>query len=733
MNITDYKNIKEQMMDMIFNKKNVKYDQNLFEAFYDRMFPVREEFRKFLGTSGRDVMQNAAKRIANRLLFESAWNGTQFLFDNLLSFETKNLSESGDTYVPQDHVVHSVHLYLLGIYYYFHFSAFHDTLFGYFSETGIKSEYSYTRQEKAFWGFWESWRTFSLLHDVAYPFEAMFNKEGRIINASGISYLEKYCFMNEYMCYYASMEYFSGLVLLFTLMKKSEYELRSEMEEECGDFVEEKHGKCFKDYPEVATKEQMYRKLRGIYCNEDYKKYSQYFDKKEYVILIKNKYYDKIGLLLQRELESVLFVQKQLEQSIPECLKHIDKISRLELGRLGLHLEFYISDNINKVLGKGLSNINIRARMPEVEKISKRIEEELSVELSTVSEKKNLSDIQYNIMMYLIDKCSPERCIPARSFVKAMPESILKNRKDMLRQTILREMGTSLDAMMEDYRDTLSEEELTETLGKIREMNLKDFSSQVEVRYNEEKRQKDEDVLNVIEVLQKISHKFNEENEKTEANDRDLFADIYGEYKKQADPSIVERICQLLKKEKFLRAGDDIDVFLNYQTNYSCYDHGIVAGILTSVYYNRRKAVCERVRQKGIPVPGNCDFDTEVVTEQAIYAILVHNIYTDLYKEKCGRTPEHTLLLNPLSYYGMFCDNLQVWDRNKGINFGLVKWTGNTLYGEDISICFEDIQIRMLCRTHDIVESFRKLKESLEEYLTGSSKLISLNLLENGQ
>lgn len=728
MSITDYKNVKEQMMDMIFHKK-VKYDQDLFDAYYDRMFPASEELRKLLETSGRDIMQDAAKKIADRLLYESVWNGTQFLFDNLLAYETKNLAETEKAYVPQDHAVHSVQLYLLGIYCYFHFSVFHDALFDYFSEINIKSDYSYTAREKAFWGFLEAWKTFSLMHDVAYPFETLINKDGKISEKKFALILQKYSFMSEYMCYYASMDYFSGLVLLYTLIKNSEHELETELEDECDNFIEEKNGKSFYGY--ARGKGNGYRKLRGIYFNEDYKKYSQYFGKDECVILIKNQFYDKIGLFLRRDTKSLLFVRQQLDHDTLEQVKRIERMSRLEVKRCGLHIEFYIPTDINEVLGKKMSNVNIWSRMPEVEKASRRVEERLSIDFSALSEKKNISDLQYKIMKYLSEKCPPENCIPARSFTEAMPESVLKNRKEMLRKTIVQEVRIFMDDLMKDYQDTLKTEEMTELFRNIRKIDLDELSLQIEGKYNEQKLQRDDDVLNVIEVLQKILHEFSEVSEKNKQNDQKLVADIYKEYREQTDHDFKERIYRLLRKEKFLQTGDDIDIFLGYRTGYSRYDHGIAAGILASVYYNRRRALDECVKQKEIPVPKNYDFEAEAVMEQAIYAILVHNVYTGQYKSGCGRTPEHTLMLNPLSYYGMFCDNLQVWDRNKGINFGLVKWKGRTLYGEDISICFENDKIQILCRTNDIEVSFYKLKASLEEYLVGSSKLISLNLIEN--
>lgn len=732
MNITEYKNIKEQMTDMIFNSKRVKYDQRLFDEYYDRLFPVREELLNFLCTSGKDVMQSAARRIADRLLFESSFNGMQFLFANLLSFETRNLSDTGENYVPQDHVVHSVHLYLLGIYCYFNFSVFHDILFGYFSELEIKSEYSYTKQEKAFWGFWESWRTFAFLHDIAYPYESMFNAQGEYIDRGFEKILQKYKFMNEYMCYSAAMEYFSGLILLYTLMEESFYHLGQAIKEEGGKLKEKKHGICFDGSCVNKEKIWEYRKLKGFFFNEDYKKYSQYFDKDDCVILIKNKEYNIVGMVCGKDSERMLFTEPNLSWEQYDLLQRIDTLSRLELKQLGLRLEFYIPNDIDNILSKGLNKVHIRARLQYVKEICYKIRNLLSVELASVSENKSLLDIQYGIMEYLTERCPPDICIPIQTFAEVLPKNILKNKKAMLSETMLEEMRELLNEMLKESSNVLTEEEVTTALEKMQKIDLKRLSEHIEIKYYDEKEKKDTDKLNVIETFQKIFHEFIDDSERMMEEDQKVSADIYGAFSEQVGSGFREKIGTLMQKEEFISAKDDIEVLFKYRTKYAYYDHGIAAGVLTAIYYNRKKYLCAKLTSKGIPVPGNHDIGGEAVMEEAIYAILVHNIYNDVYGRISGNHPRHTLLSNPLSYYGMFCDNLQVWDRNKGLDFGLVNWTGSTLYGEDISICFEDTKLRVICRTHDIVESFRKLKDSLEKYLIGSSRLINLNLLENG-
>lgn len=732
MNTTDYKNIKEQMTDMIFNRKKVRYDQQLFDAYYDRMFPDYDAFRKFLGTSGKDVMQNAAKKIADRLLFDSVWNGTQFLFDNLLSFETQNLSVSGESYVPQDHVVHSVHLYLLGIYFYFNSSVFHSTLFPYFADLNIQSEYSYSRKEKAFCGFLEAWKVFALLHDVAYPYEAAFDVNGCMTKKEFEQKLQKYRLMTEYMCYYAAMEYLAGLIFVNILTQQADYELRQEMNDECRLFRERKTGKRFEEFAQEIVRIQKYRKLKGIRFNEDYRKCSQYFNNKDCAILIKNREYDLIGILVQTERKRFIFGRDRLSGDDHELLERIEKASRLEIERRGIFLEFFIPDNIDKILNKGLNTVHVQSRRQLIDEISREVKKAFSVELASGMLNKNLSDILYHIMIYLMEKCPPDSCIPARSFATAIPADILKNRKWLLRETILDEIRAAIDKMMEDYRSVLTETEITELLNHIQNINMETLSSDIGEKYYSVKYQKDIDVINVIEVFQKISHEFVEGMDQISEKDQKFFMDIYRCFPENVDASFSGQICQLLKKESFIQNGDSIDVFLNYRTDYSCYDHGVAAGIVAAVYLDRKKTMCEKLSRRKIPLPGNYDMDLKPALEQAVYAILVHNIYTGRYETVCGNLPQHTLLLNPLNYFGMFCDNLQVWDRNKGLDFGLVKWQGNTLYGEDISICFENEKIRVICRTHDIVESFRKLKDSLEEYLEGSSRILSLNLLETG-
>ena len=150
-------------------------DNAIFAKEKDLIFPCEEVFLEFLSTEDHQLRINLARKIILRLIFHHSLPPPSILLNNLLNLQNDDAQaiKDGD-YIPQDHYVHIVNLYLLGVYIFSYHRDLHDKCtqelnrlkrFHSKQGTGIAFEYSKYRLFSLFWTY------FVLYHDIAYPLE----------------------------------------------------------------------------------------------------------------------------------------------------------------------------------------------------------------------------------------------------------------------------------------------------------------------------------------------------------------------------------------------------------------------------------------------------------------------------------------------------------------------------------------------------------------------------------
>lgn len=89
----------------------------IYEFLFDRIFPDKNNFIKFLKTNDTTERLNISKILIQRICFESNFPPAYKLLINLLNFEEADINKSNFyTYIPQDHFVHKLNSYIFGIY-----------------------------------------------------------------------------------------------------------------------------------------------------------------------------------------------------------------------------------------------------------------------------------------------------------------------------------------------------------------------------------------------------------------------------------------------------------------------------------------------------------------------------------------------------------------------------------------------------------------------------------------
>lgn len=164
--------INKRLITDLFEKKEMAYDSNIYNKLYNDIWPCEDEFKQFLYATDSSVKINCAKNIFQYYLSDYDMIFPDFFIAEIVSIQQKDLKTTLG-YVPQDHLVHSINLYILGIYSFFNIEVFHRKLLQeYIGE-------SYIDQHKS---FIKEWALFALYHDIGYVVEGNVDKHGIIRN-----------------------------------------------------------------------------------------------------------------------------------------------------------------------------------------------------------------------------------------------------------------------------------------------------------------------------------------------------------------------------------------------------------------------------------------------------------------------------------------------------------------------------------------------------------------------
>lgn len=161
--------IDRRFYNELFETKIVKLANQHYKECYNVIWPCEETFKKFLIATESTVKLKYAKEI---FMYMQSF-GKVFLpktyIDNMIHYQQTNLV-SNNSYIPQDHVVHSVNLYILGIYLFFNSTVFHYNII---DKCSLKSS-----KKDIILSFLDKWKTFAYYHDIGYYFEGNIKGDG---------------------------------------------------------------------------------------------------------------------------------------------------------------------------------------------------------------------------------------------------------------------------------------------------------------------------------------------------------------------------------------------------------------------------------------------------------------------------------------------------------------------------------------------------------------------------
>ena len=217
-------NIRETILVELFTKPRVLHHKE-----YDRanriLFPGRDDFTNFLSSDDDQERRRYSHKIINRLVFQHRLSPPSSLLRNLLEYED-NLKPTRGTYdyVPQDHFVHLVHLYLYGIWLFARYAPFHSLVLSELNRTKRNLLSSPTTDGKLHSDynlFAVAWSSAILYHDVAYPIESITPSERNEPNAKTRARLAPFTNISSLAVWDIIVRALSRLIAFHTVVSNS--------------------------------------------------------------------------------------------------------------------------------------------------------------------------------------------------------------------------------------------------------------------------------------------------------------------------------------------------------------------------------------------------------------------------------------------------------------------------------------------------------------------------------
>jgi len=162
------------------------FEPSAFKKAKSKLFPGEKAFVEFLKVGREELQIDCAKDLILTLIQNRHFPPPSRLLFNLLDFESETIGKGNPDdfgYVSQDHFVHLINLYLLGIYLYSYHSGIHRQCRLFLNRVRNECAVELSNKSKraaelvSSWNeyelFSEIWSYFVLYHDIGYPLEAI--------------------------------------------------------------------------------------------------------------------------------------------------------------------------------------------------------------------------------------------------------------------------------------------------------------------------------------------------------------------------------------------------------------------------------------------------------------------------------------------------------------------------------------------------------------------------------
>lgn len=710
-------NINSQFIETFFINKKVSLQQELFSTYYYDIFPCPQSFIDFLSASNREQQTVSAKKIINRIYFCNYNSILSDLYRKLIELEEHELLEEDANYIPRDHSVHSINTYLLGVYLYFSLETFNNQLRNQFSHNSFYGIYnSQQKNDNTFLSFLDSWKLFSLYHDIGYPLEVLISKDNLYKSKNGNKILSSLNGISDYLKAEFTVYNILFCVTSYILCKTSNKDFSEKYS-----YFSKTSKKIYHDLEKTLLLKD-YVRLEGIYTYESIQFIIEKLDKTKLFCFVNNNEHD-----------FNYFVPRNVKTSIKNCLGNIDSIAT-ELPPYS-SVEFYYPKQLLDQLFKKIMKTNSQHE-DDIIVFADKVLEENTIYYAGITNHQRYMDFLYSIYTEIKEQ------IKNKSLNKFLvDDSYYEIKYNALVELVIDDLCNYLDNNKEIDTTVSVESTSKDNIDKllttyIMNGNQKAVFNSFFSRQDEENR----DLLFAYKTFfnKLASHITNSEDSNFNNN---LIWNISSKKFTYIKPRYVNKQFQMEFQKtldmfsnialdsQIICEKTNIELMKKYNTDYYMFDHGVSSAyILLEANYKAQtmaKSPQSVFSLKKLLIPDS-------VFINSCYSIFIHNMYVDYFNNlpQSTKSVKHNILKNPFVYFSLFCDNMQIWDRPFSVSHGNVDLRIPSISHEDVSIEIFDNKIHLQFKSHQIENIIYNYRKGLDEYLKDASKLIVLGITE---
>lgn len=723
---------------MFFAEKKVAFGQTLYEKYYNRLWPCEQTFISFLRTENSQQQLDCAISIVEQLSFQANFPLPGFVFRNLISSEHKGKDPN---FIAQDHAIHSVNLYILGLYLFFNHKLFYTRLVKYFESVRIlKPEFGSPIEQSAK-AFFSAWRIFALYHDIGYVLERAADQQGFFNKTLDLTEQDLTVYKNlcDELLYETLTRALSRALYADILFQHSQYPMSnimflscwsSESNWSCVTATEPSHEVKGTEIREKISQFESFVQLYNVNAWSELKHLIPFIDRDDLVTLVRDKNMNIVAISYREEERNHVFIRKNcnISNDILPCIDSIERLGSDEFPASGYTCEYYISkhnalehvfrdgkyatslpfisDQCNKKFGAEFS-VSDRAQQEELRfKIYCWLQRQVPLQAISFSNQGHHVDYDIDVLK----KCVKEFLLEKISQYDNRKKGNLESGIGHLIEQLQKNLQDATQSLMDNYNRAQNFDTERSSAPILNDILAGDFNICKRVldfptllTFNKRDQRRGEKIVFCTNVLSK-------KGEPT------IPSDIYKGISALANALTL-----------------DIKTLFGYRPeSHSKYDHGIVSAVFVIRAYSAFQKLCQKVDTCPLlrcawPVWKN-DFeicvtkkDTNVFV-QSVFAILLHDIYGKKYNKKYGIDYLQDITVNPFSYFCALCDSLQFWNRPKLINQGETKLPDDFATGRNFDLWISGGKIYLDCNS----AKMRERVKAFDDYLLAASFMIDV-------
>jgi len=736
-------NINRTLEKYLFTTPIPIRNQKEYSELFDFIFPSKDLFTDFLKEENFEKQVCYSEQILMRLSYDSFFGPPTKLLWNLLDMETKLSAKGGKPYNGKDHFVHIVHLYLLGIYMFFYHQVLNENIFAEFKKkrkiTNIKSN---NVTKSIIKDFIVAWRYFVLYHDISYPIEYFLGNKDN----SRKEYLKDFNDIPKLVYKDLTIKSLAKFIGTYKLIKSaSKYgfeNLLSSCEESLNDL------QSYSNYY-LIDRIQGYETYRDVYT-------------------LLNKQ-NIVAVLYEKNSPMLIFIPKTSDSTVPltpiktknykqnKLLSEIEKSNNAPYNKSYFNLknyswEYYINSSVD--LKELIHNIYPGIIVSDFDAIVNYIHGSPSSDYSMVFSDTDFKQYCFNIYADLYKLAGYQKLQEIENETDSLTKvandvggKISKKIAEVL-EILLSQNLKNIDFKQDMLKNNTLDKVILSYLTQVAE-SYEDLSKKIADPLKEEIENQFYQSLSFKGIRKSIIEIFEQKDikSKLEINieSNTLSYQELLESKDDFNTQIITLLDSKITHSDLL----NLSTLLEYKPPHSCYDHGIVSGLIFLSIIDIHRQLLLRVEadedfKKLLSVAIGIDFENDRdylnykiddnykvnnIFVETLFAILIHNLYPKHYSKK----PKYKTKLynNPFAYFGIFLDSIQPWDRKAQVNQAYDDLPYQTLSrGFDISIKNNKIRISEFDSRINIPKRHREMNQQLNEYLENASNFIELNLGE---